>query len=195
LCGIEARLSVSSGRITGVATDHGPIAADQVVIAAGTGAPRLLAPLGLTMSMLSQPGQLLRTNPVDLPLRHILASPDQELRQEDDGSLLAPMAAAHQSSSGDTADHEAQTHATLKRISNMLGLSGLKARTVVQANRPVPGDGLPVLGPVPQVAGLWLAVLHSGVTLAPIVAQSLGSEIAGQGMDPLLAPFRPERLL
>lgn len=196
LSGVAARIATKGGRVTGVTTDHGPIAAGQVVIAAGLGAPALLAPLGLRLPMLHRPGLLLRTGPVALRLAHILAAPEQEIRQEDDGRLLAPAAAFHQSDAGqDLSDPFGQAEATLARMAAMLGLAGLKAEAVMQADRPVPGDGLPVVGPVPGVEGLWLAVLHSGVTLAAIIAETLGAEITGQGEDALLAAFRPARLM
>lgn len=196
LTGVKAGLTTKGGRVTGVSTAFGPIEADQVVIAAGLGAPALLAALGLRLPMLHRPGLLLRTHPVDLRLPHILASPDQEIRQEDDGSLLAPVAASHQSDPGEyLRDPFGQAEATLARIGRMLGVPNLRAVQVTQADRPVPGDGLPVVGAVPGCEGLWLAVLHSGVTLAAIVAEGLSARITGQAEMPVLAPFRPERLL
>jgi D-hydroxyproline dehydrogenase subunit beta len=194
LSGVPARLATRAGRICGVETPQGPMAADQVVIAAGTGAPALLHPLGLALPMLHRPGLILRTAPVEPRLTHILASPLQELRQTPGGHLLAPVAAAHQADTGAAmADPLAEASATLERMQAMLGLKGLRAESIVIAERPVPGDGLPVVGPVDEVPGLWLAVMHSGVTLAAIVAEMLGAEITGQGERPLLAPFRPAR--
>ncbi len=196
LSGLGAAIRVRGGRACGVDTPLGPIEADQVVIAAGTGAPALLAPLGLDLPMLHRPGLLLRSAPVGLRLGPILAAPEQELRQEDDGRLLAPAAAFHQSDEGgDLSDPLAQAEAALARIGAMLGLSGLKAESVMQADRPVPGDGLPVVGAVPGVGGLWLSVLHSGVTLAAIVAEGLAGVISGQEMPGVLHPFPPSRLL
>ena len=58
--------------------------------------------------------------------------------------------------------------------------------------RPVPGDGLPVVGQGP-IQGLWIAVMHSGATLAPVVAELLAEEITGGPKSPLLAHFRPAR--
>lgn len=194
LSGVAARLWLQDGQVRGVQTPLGDIAADQVVIAAGTAAPGLLAALELSLPMLHRPGLMMRTAPVDLRLSHILAGPEQELRQDDSGRLLAPAAAFHQSDTGENlADPLGQAEAALARIAAMLGLSGLRAESVMQAERPVPGDGLPVVGPVAK--GLWLAVLHSGVTLSAIVAEGLAGEIAGQGVLPELAPFRPDRLL
>lgn len=196
LSGVSARLTTAGGRVTGVETPFGLLKADQVVIAAGLGAADLLRPVGLALPMLHRPGLMLRTAPVALRLAHILAAPEQEIRQEDDGRLLAPAAAFHQSDTGENlSDPLGQAEATLARIAAMLGIAGLKVESVMQSERPVPGDGLPVVGLVPGVGALWLAVLHSGVTLAAIVAETLSAEIAGRGEDPLLAPFRPARLM
>ena len=196
LAGLGAALVVTGGRVVGVDTAVGRIAADQVVIAAGIGAPALLAPLGLVLPMLHRPGMLLRTKPVPLRLRHILAAPDQELRQDAYGRLIGPTVGAHQGDSGEgLGSAEAMAEATLARIGAMLGLTGLEAEVVLHAQRPVPADGLPALGPVPGVAGLWLAVLHSGVTLAPVAGELLAAEITGRGEQALLAGFRPGRFL
>jgi glycine/D-amino acid oxidase-like deaminating enzyme len=196
LSGVSAQVVTKAGKVTGVSTALGSISADQVVIAAGIGAPALLAPLGLTLPMLHRPGLMLRTAPVALRLSHILAAPEQEIRQDAEGCLLAPAAAFHQSDEGgDLADPLAQAEAAMARIGALLGLSGLQAERVVQAERPVPGDGLPVVGAVPGVAGLWLSVMHSGVTLAAIAAEGLAGEMAGRGVLPVLRPFQPVRLL
>lgn len=196
LSGVSAQVVTKAGKVTGVSTALGSIAADQVVIAAGIGAPAILAPLGLTLPMLHRPGLMLRTAPVALRLSHILAAPEQEIRQDAEGCLLAPAAAFHQSDEGgDLADPLAQAEAAMARIGALLGLSGLQAERVVQAERPVPGDGLPVVGAVPGVVGLWLSVMHSGVTLAAIAAEGLAGEMAGRGVLPVLRPFQPVRLL
>jgi glycine/D-amino acid oxidase-like deaminating enzyme len=115
--------------------------------------------------------------------------------QEADGRLLAPAAAFHQTDTGENlSDPLGQAQAAVERIGTLLGLS-VTVESVLQAERPVPGDGLPAVGRVPGVPGLWLAVLHSGVTLSAIVAATLGAEIAGQGESPLLAEFRPSRVI
>jgi glycine/D-amino acid oxidase-like deaminating enzyme len=44
-------------------------------------------------------------------------------------------------------------------------------------------------------AGLSLAVMHSGVTLAAGVAEALSAEVTGQGESAILAGFRPERVV
>lgn len=186
-------LSTAHGRVTGVETAQGRLAADHVVLATGTATPALIAPLGLRLPMLHRPGLMLTTRPQAPLLSHVCVTPDQELRQDAAGRICAPTAASHQ---GDTADRVAalpgdladSAHARLRAL--LPGLSGGWDR-VSLANRPVPADGVPVVGRAAD--GLSLAVMHSGATLAPLVAELMAAEIAGQGDDARLAPFRPGR--
>jgi glycine/D-amino acid oxidase-like deaminating enzyme len=57
----------------------------------------------------------------------------------------------------------------------------------------MPADRLPIVGPVPGLDGLYLAVTHSGVTLAPVLGRLIADEIATGDQAWLLAPFRPAR--
>jgi hypothetical protein len=59
--------------------------------------------------------------------------------------------------------------------------------------RPMPADGLPVVGPVPGVDGAYLAVMHSGVTLAPAVAQLVAAEVVHGATAADLEGLRPDR--
>lgn len=61
--------------------------------------------------------------------------------------------------------------------------------------RPLPTDGLPVVGEVPGVQGAYLLVSHSGVTLGPLLGQLLAEEIVTGRNSPWLAPYRPARFL
>ena len=194
LFGIAAIGLDASAKGWAVQTAGGVLAADQVVLAAGTGAAALLVGLGYRLPMLQRPGMILTTHPVARRLTHILAMPEGDLRQDRAGRLIAPLAAHHQSDTAEEVppDPKALSAEALARLNAMLRGPALQDEQTALAFRPVPGDGLPAVGPVS--AGLWLAVMHSGVTLGPYVAERLAAEVLGQGADPLLAPFRPERL-
>ncbi len=69
----------------------------------------------------------------------------------------------------------------------------LTAGSYGAGRKPIPGDGLPVLGPVPGVHGLHVAFTHSGATLGLVVGELLASEITGGASSPLLAAFRLDR--
>ena len=190
LFGIGAdRLFTRNGVVCGVETAAGVFDADHVIVAAGTGAARLLADVGFVLPMLQRPGLILTTQPVAPLLHHILAMPGQDLRQDFAGRLIAPLAAHHQADASETAptDPLELVSAALRRLCETFGGLHLRADQVALAYRPVPGDGLPAVGAV--ASGLWLAVMHSGVTLGPVVAQGLAAQVLGRSADPLLAPL------
>lgn len=188
-----AQLTVGQGGVTGVATDLGPLAADRVILATGTGTPALLEPLGATLPMLKRPGLMVRTNPLPPICPVVLATPHQEVRQDAQGHLIAPASAGHQSDHAETLGaFPVVVNATLQRLRALFPGQDIHFAHQAMAMRPVPGDGLPVVGQGP-VEGLWLAVMHSGATLAPVVAECLAAEITGSPDSPLLAEFRPSR--
>ena len=181
-------------RVCGVRLGQELVECDQVVLAAGTGAAPLLAGIGFALPMLQRPGVILATQPVPRRLEHILALHGQELRQDRQGRLWLPVAAHHQADTAETlpADPQASVDAALDAMNALFqGPAILHADHWAAAFRPVPGDGLPAVGSV--APGLWLAVLHSGVTLGPLVAEALAGEVLGAPAPPLLAPFRPAR--
>lgn len=51
----------------------------------------------------------------------------------------------------------------------------------------MPADGEPIIGPVPEVPGLDLAVMHSVVTLAPAVGHLVARELVDGTVEPALA--------
>jgi len=73
------------------------------------------------------------------------------------------------------------------------GLRGSKVEASRIGVRPIPIDGLPVLGPSATVENFHFAVTHSGVTLCLRVAELVGAEVRGERVD-ALAPFRHSRL-
>ena len=187
-----------AGRATGVVTAQGTVPADRVIVAAGIGSPGLLRTVGISLPMLDRPGVIMRTAPVPPLLSHILAAPGQEMRQDKAGHIWAPTSAHHQSDDSeviDTRPDRLADHA-LKRVQEHLPGQKLSWDRVIQAHRPVPNDGLPVIsacGP----EGLFAAVMHSGVTLAAITAELLGPQILGKTLTNtqanLVAPYTVSR--
>jgi glycine/D-amino acid oxidase-like deaminating enzyme len=59
--------------------------------------------------------------------------------------------------------------------------------------RPIPEDGLPCVGAVPELPGYYETVTHSGVTLGPLLGRLLTREILEGEVAGLISPFRPAR--
>ncbi len=188
-----SRVVVEGGRVTGVAVEGGVVAADRVLVCAGTGAAGLVEPLGVALPMLTRPAVVLKTKPVAARFSPVLVPPGMEVRQDAEGCLIAPTSPNHQADETEALAEsaEAMAEAALERLRAMFPDWGLEMAEARMAWRPVPGDGLPVVGACgPE--GLWLAVMHSGVTLGALMGELVAAEMAGAAQE-LLAPYRPGR--
>ena len=192
-------IKMRADRAVGVDTAQGAIMADSVIIAAGTGTAALANSIGRTVSLVSRPAYIMRTARQDLSLRHVLATPSGEIRQEPDGRLLLPVAVGHQRDDSETLTQtpvEAADGALVRLQTYFDGLQNIDWSEIICADRPVPEDGLPVIGPIAD--GVYAAVLHSGITLGPIIAELVAKDIAGQLSNEdaaMLAPYHPDRLI
>ena len=74
------------------------------------------------------------------------------------------------------------------------GLAYAQAVPVPVGWRPMPLDGYPVMGFASEAPNLYVALTHSGVTLAPALSQLAAQEICdGMPADAVLGPYRPQR--
>lgn len=186
-------LDVSAGHVTGVVTATERLAADHVVIAAGTGTASLAATAGIDVPMSAPPGLLVATKPTARLLNGLVMAPEMHVRQLDDGRLLA---GADFGGSDPGADATATAQNVFAGLQTMLkGGSALVFDRYQIGYRPMPADGFPIVGTAPGRQGLYLAITHSGITLAPAIGSFAASEILGDPRDPLLAPYAPARFI
>ena len=189
------------GRVLRLQTTSGPRDVDAVVIAAGTETTRLASLAGVKVPQARSPGVVLRTNPLPpllekVPVVYAPALGDGRreihLRQCADGRVM--IGEGDQES---LAEDDSQAHADdlLDRACRYLpGLAGAKAVPVPVGWRPMPLDGYPVMGFASAAPNLYIALTHSGVTLAPALSQLAAQEICdGAPADAVLGPYRPER--
>jgi len=119
--------------------------------------------------------------------------PEIHLRQLADGTLQIG-----EGSQESLARDDSQAHADelLARATCYLpALAGARAIPVPVGYRPMPRDGFPVLGFPEPVPNLYLALMHSGVTLAPLVGELAAMEIVDGARVQSLEAYRPERFL
>lgn len=73
------------------------------------------------------------------------------------------------------------------------GLKDARIARVSVGKRVLPADGFPVLGFAGSFTNIYVTVTHSGVTLAPIIAQYATQELLDGVAVERLAPYRPSR--
>jgi glycine/D-amino acid oxidase-like deaminating enzyme len=177
-------------RIMGVETEGGAHEADDVVLAAGVGTAALAAFADVTIPMSAPPGLIVHSRPYARLLNGVVLAPDLHMRQTASGRVIAAAEAA----GGDPGpDAAATAHALFARLKAMLrGAEGLVLDFHTVGHRAMPGDGFPIIGRAGR-PGLYIAVMHSGVTLAPAIGQFVADELLTGHRDPLLGPYGPER--
>ena len=191
----------SQDRVSSVQTTNGDIDADVVVVAAGTATTAVAAMAGVNVPQAQSPGVVIRTSPMPSLLHNVpvvYAPPLEDgrreihLRQGPDGRLM--IGEGDQES---LAEDDTQAHAEdllTRACQHLPGLAGAAAVPVPVGWRPMPLDGYPVMGFAPEAPNLYVALTHSGVTLAPALSQLAALEICdGARADGVLAPYRPER--
>jgi glycine/D-amino acid oxidase-like deaminating enzyme len=203
LTGVGAvRLESSGGRVSALRTPDGArIRADVYVCCAGWRTPHLLAPHGVPVPLVpgdrpdsAAPGLVAH---IDAPARllgRVVHAPDLSLRP--DGRGLRADAEdinrrVHVATPRTDRDRYARDLADrAERI-----VAGLSTRPPVTARvcvRPLPVDGKPVVGWLPQLTNAYLVVCHSGVTLAPLLGRLVATELT-RGRDPSLDHYRITR--
>lgn len=107
-----------------------------------------------------------------------------EVRQVDDNSLL--VASSYIDDSAENGP-EALGHKKLDILRANFEVPGEVAfHSAMVGARPIFSDGLPRVGFSPEIAGLYVAVGHPGVVLAPLVGRLAAEEIVDGLRSPLL---------
>ena len=197
----------ANGRLRAVATSEGLVPLDRVVIAAGVDTPQLLSLLGFNLRLRHAPGILAHSVPIPELTKIIYDGPGgMEFKQMASGrivgtdSLEAPDIPVHEEIRRRAADFPdaalRAAHGTriLQKIASVMpGARAAVLDRLTLGFRPMPTDGFPVLGPVPGVTDVYIAVTHSGISLAPIIGQYVSQEVLTGGRAEDLSPYRPER--
>ena len=196
-----AGASVADGSVPGGLGPDGLVPCDAVVLAAGVDTTRLAEMAGVHVPQEESPGVVVRTEPLPPVLRSVAAlyapppdsggQPAVHLRQSSDGVVLLGEGSQESLARDDSPEHAAEL---LARASVYLpALRSATPTPVPVGYRPMPIDGLPVLGFAQAVPNLYLALMHSGVTLAPLVGELATMEILDGARVDILEYYRPER--
>jgi glycine/D-amino acid oxidase-like deaminating enzyme len=169
----------ATGQVAGVDTAGGPLSGTAVVLAAGTATAGLGARLGVRVPVEPSPCPLFRLRAPAGLVRTVVNTQDFDLRQVAADRLIA------------AADSPERTLAAVR--STFRGAGNVELVSTRVGVRPMPVDGEPIVGPVSQLPGLYVAVMHSAVTLGPAVGRLVARELVGGAVEPTLAGCRLDR--
>lgn len=189
-----------SNTVSAVLVGGQALPCDVVVLAGGPDSAELARQAGITVPASHTFGATVITAPVQPLLNNaavVHTPPDQEtqiaLRQLADGSVML-----HGGDGGTLGESLGKSDAEIQRIIKAAGeyfhlLKNVPIKEVRTGRRPMPADGQSILGFTQAVPNLYLAITHSGVTLAPLIGEFAALEIITGARIDLLTPYRLER--
>ena len=191
---------LSGDRIASVQADSESVDCDAVVLAAGVATTGIAEFTGVVVPQYESPGVVVKTNPMPqiIESASVLYAPpiseDQpeiHIRQGTDGVVMIGEGTQESLARDDSQEHADRL---LSRASHYLpALSSAQALPVPVGYRPMPRDEMPILGFTQKVPNLYIALTHSGITLAPLIGEFATMEILDGARIDLLDPFRLER--
>lgn len=187
-----AAIESAGGRVSGVRLASGErVDGDQVILATGAWTAELLAPFGLSLPIRPMRGQMLLYQTAPGTLRHIVLAEGRYLIPRRDGHVLCGSTTEDVGfDTGTTSEARALLQGVAARILPVLAEQTPIAHWA--GLRPGSPNGIPWIGPVPGVEGLWVNAGHyrNGLVLAPASARLLVDLLLGRtpALDP--TPYR-----
>lgn len=208
------------GQIQKVVTSKGEVKTSVVVNAAGVWSPFIGKMVGIDIPVKPRRGHLMVTEAVSRTLqkditdaRYIAIKHDPTLaeRATDPTFQLGVSLSMEQTANGNFligSNREFAGYDTNERFDILKAISEYSTRFIPAMKhlniirtfiglRPFCEDGMPIVGPVPGVEGMYLATGHEGdgITLAPITGLTIAEMIQGKKTEFDMKPFSFQRFL
>lgn len=189
-----ADVHVQHDRIAGVQTLGERFSAEHVVVAAGAWSSQLPS-LREGLQVAPVRGQVVLLGPSEPPSGRILMCGKRYLVPRSDGLML--VGSTEEPGAGfDVRPTAGGVRTLLDFVQRAApGLRHAPIARIWAGLRPAAPDGRPYIGPVAEIAGLYVAAGHfrAGLTLAPVTADIITEQIKGDMTELDVAPFAPGR--
>lgn len=193
-----SKIICEGNRVIGIESDQGITYSDQVVLTSGLGIPDLLSSIGISFQLNSTVGLLAYTKPLPKLLKHPMTGLDYHVRQDDSGRLVIG------GKFDDDASQEINLENAAKKLVQDMSLrlnynEDMVLDYYTLGKRPLPIDGRPKIGSLKnhlgmKIEGLYIAVMHSGITNAPLAGKLGIEEIITGKRHSLINDFFPQSL-
>ena len=190
------KIICDSNNVTGVKTDDEIINDNEVILTAGLGAPKLLSTLNIPFEMHSSLGLLVYTKPLPQLLKHPITGYDFHARQDDKGRLI--IGGKFDDDSSQVENIKGTAKKLIQDMAIRLNYNGnMILDHFTLGKRPLPVDGRPKIGRLinkkgEKLNGIYLAVMHSGITNAPLAGKLGIDEVLKGKRNNLIKDFLPQ---
>ena len=186
-------LDIQWGRLRGVTTSKGPIELDTLVIAAGVDTPRLAEKAGIKVPLRDSPGILAHTTPQPRLLERLAVAlaPAGHLKQKPDGRVVTGLTFDGTPGLEPTREQGERQLQTAAQYVPQLKAAELERVTL--GWRVMPQDGYPIVGFPEGAPDIYIAAMHSGVTMGALMGRLVAHEILDAVRVEMLEPFRLSR--
>jgi glycine oxidase len=187
-------LDIKRKGVSGIQTSRGFIACEKVVIASGAWTTQILNEALPDPRVEPVRGQMVSFDATPQIARHVIYSPRGYVVPRRDGRLLAGSTTEHAGF-----DKRVTAAGVQSIVTSALEISPSIAALPLTSSwaglRPRAADGLPVLGPCAEIAGVFYATGHyrNGILLTPVTAELLARAIVDEEISPPLEIFSPDR--
>jgi glycine/D-amino acid oxidase-like deaminating enzyme len=146
---------------------------------------------GLKVPLKSSPGVLVHTAPLPALIERVVLAPAAHMKQKPDGRVVTGLGFGGTPSTDASREGGA---AFLKIAASVLPeLANATLEKVTLGYRPLPADEFPIVGTGAARPDVYLAVMHSGVTMAPLMGRLAAIEILDGVRAEPLEPYRLAR--
>lgn len=192
---------IQNGNLVAVKTGDNEFPCDIVVLANGLHITELASLVDINIPQQLSPGIVINTTSCDTILANVAvlhAPPPLEenqqhihLRQLSDGSLRIGQGTQEGINTNDSQEY---ADALLSRVKTYLpAIGNVSAIATPVGYRPMPLDGYPIIGFTKSFTNMYVVVMHSGVTLAPLVGEMATLEILDGVQVDWFNPYRLDR--
>jgi glycine/D-amino acid oxidase-like deaminating enzyme len=198
VCGAKVvDLLMTGDRVSGVRLADGTqYEADMTVNCAGRWINEAVREAGMHLPLAPTVGFLVFTPPVAAGLNRVVRTSVIDARPDGAGRLMLHWNPTDALVTFDMKLSPSMPEARdlVRRARQLLPSIGeVEPEAVRIAIRPIPGDHLSAIGPVPRTSGYYLAVTHSGVTMSPFLGAAVADEVVRGKQRRELDDFRPAR--
>jgi len=190
----EVRALRPAGAVTGLETSAGQMAAETVVLAAGSWSLELARPLGLKFPLIAERGYHVTYTDPGFTLNHVLSEAERHFAVT---SMEMGLRVAGTEELGLADDPPSWHRADVleRQAKAMFPNARLAEKTRWMGPRPGTPDSLPAIGPLPGFPNILIAAGHGhlGLTGGPNTGRIVAAIASGERLNMDLKPFSPDR--